>query len=156
MLARFVCTSSAVLLVVACSIGPTIEPHPDDVEQTTGACEEATTFSLADLKDDMPSPPARVAIEGTPRAMLACNQLACSFECCENRCFGHYELRNESGDEVVRLSGDGIECGGDDCSPYCRPFSRRPVGRYRVVGRLARTSATTGWTLTVTSWCRIG
>jgi hypothetical protein len=152
-------------------VGHHFEKHRDDIESESivstaaGGCSHVEIVAASQLfdgpyefADDRPVDGTRVAFEGMPQGQLACTQLGCEWECCENSC-GYapectFSLRPE-GDEYNRLclSHADFACGGTDCSPWCAPFSTEPEHRYRFVGTIHYDGSRAR--LDVDEYCRI-
>jgi hypothetical protein len=155
--------------LTAMGCGKSKEHNDKDVESDAvprlapGRCDDAAVVAATSLFDasfepspDRPPEGSRVALEGIPRAVLACTQLGCSWECCDNGCGSSpectYDLPVGAGTSVC-LAGAGLTCGGTDCSPYCTPFSTAPKRRYRFVGTLRYRARETF--LDLETYCRI-
>lgn len=169
-LGRAAATSATVALaIVACNpFAKELEPHPRNVEAATGepsdGCEGATVVAVEALVSGMhggivggAGQPAAVAVDGKPKAQLACTQLGCSFECCDNSCGAStdcaFAVEAPDGSKLC-LAHSTFECGGTDCSAYCVPFSTDPRHRYRFVGTPRSVTPGRGSpTLDVTKWC---
>ena len=136
----------------------------DDVPLlSSGACDGPEVVPLHtlyvgpyELSPERPDAGSSVAFQGTPRPMLICTELGCSWECCENSC-GYdpdcaYFLRVDEYNEVCLASPD-FACGGTDCSPWCQPFSTSPRFGYRFTGTI--TYDIMRATLQVDSYCRV-